>query len=153
MSSVNVVKPATAETVNGLHVERFGIAFGDEANRPAYVRQQDCIRAEIFGSATCQAAGLTARGAAPVLSLCRALIEAGHDPTTPLEAWRGTVLALRIRSIGEGAQFEVADDRNGRPRFRRRRDRGDGAGSPVAQFNRGSNPRASRAKRTQGGPP
>jgi hypothetical protein len=39
--------------------------------------------------------------------LCRKLIEAGHDPAAPLEAWRGGVLCLRVRSIGEGARLEV----------------------------------------------
>jgi hypothetical protein len=66
-------------------------------------------------------------GAAPVLALCRKLIEAGHDPATPLEAWRGAILCLRIRSIGEGAQLTVQDSKTGRPRFLRWR---EGVGEP-----------------------
>ena len=38
------------------------------------------IRAALIGSDSCEAEGITARGSAPVLALCRALIEAGHDP-------------------------------------------------------------------------
>jgi hypothetical protein len=49
--------------------------------------------------------------------------------------WRGDVLCLRIRSIGEAAQLTVEDDRHGRPRLRRWRNRarGCGAAPPVRQ--------------------
>lgn len=59
-------------------------------------------------AARCQGEGTIARGSAPVLALCRALIKAGHDPAKPLEAWRGDTLALRVRTIGEGARLRVA---------------------------------------------
>jgi hypothetical protein len=66
------------------------------------------IRAEIVGQAQATACGVTVTGRnAPVLALCRALIEAGHDPATPLEAYRGSTLCLRVRSIGEGAKLTV----------------------------------------------
>jgi hypothetical protein len=62
------------------------------------------IRGELLGLSQATAAGITVTGRhAPVLSLCRALIEAGHDPAIPLEAYRGAMLCLRVRSIGEGA--------------------------------------------------
>jgi hypothetical protein len=32
--------------------------------------------------------------------MCRALITAGHDPASRLEAYRGNLLCLRVRSIG-----------------------------------------------------
>jgi hypothetical protein len=92
------------------------------------------IRAELVGSDTCTALGITVRGYAPVLDLCRALIAVGHDPTRPLEAWRGDVLALRVRSISEGAKLTVGDDRFGRPTFRRwTGPPGDAGAAPVAQ--------------------
>ena len=59
------------------------------------------LRAELIGSRRCSAVGITATGNAPVLTLCRRLIEAGHDPAARLEAYRGTTLCLRVRSIGE----------------------------------------------------
>src|SRR5262245_39791864 len=65
------------------------------------------LRAVIIGSNQAEANGVTAHGHAPVLALCRALIEAGHDPNTPLEAYRGTTLCLKVRSIGEGARLTV----------------------------------------------
>src|SRR5215831_11766633 len=92
------------------------------------------IRAELIGSNSCSALGITARGHAPVLALCQLLIEAGHDPNRPLLAYRGDTLCLRVRSIVEGAALAVEDDRMGRPRFRRRRALGAGAAPYVAQI-------------------
>jgi len=65
------------------------------------------INAELIGEDTCSAAGITARCSDPVLGLCRKLVAAGFDPATPLKAWRGKVLCLRVRSIGEGALLEI----------------------------------------------
>jgi hypothetical protein len=64
------------------------------------------IQAELIGSDCCSALGITERSSTPVLGLCRLLVEAGHDPATPLEAWRGSTLCLRIHRIGEAAQLE-----------------------------------------------
>jgi hypothetical protein len=76
------------------------------------------IRAELLGLSQATAPGITVSGRhAPVLSLCRALIEAGHDPAAALEAYRGTTLCLRVRSIGEGAALTVRDGVDGKPRF------------------------------------
>jgi hypothetical protein len=96
------------------------------------------IRAVLIRSDRCEAEGIIAYGYAPVLDLCRALIKAGHDPKRALHAYRGEVLALAVRSIGEGAQLTVEDTR-GTPHLRRWRDRSRryGAGSPVAQTDNG----------------
>jgi hypothetical protein len=69
------------------------------------------IRAMLTGSDACTACGSTADANAPVLALCRSLIEAGHDPESRLEAWRGPVLCLVVRSIGEAARLRVREDR------------------------------------------
>jgi hypothetical protein len=45
------------------------------------------------------------RCSAPVLALCRRLIEAGHEPERSLYAYRGAVL---VRSIGEAARLRIA---------------------------------------------
>jgi hypothetical protein len=50
------------------------------------------------------ALGHKVRAAAPVLAPCRELIELGHDPTCQLHAYRNGVLALWVRSIGQGFQ-------------------------------------------------
>jgi hypothetical protein len=77
------------------------------------------ILAEVIGSDCARAEGISAFGEAPVLRLCRALLKAGHDPARPLEAYRGDVMCLRVRSIGEGAGLEIASNGVGfRPRSR-----------------------------------
>ena len=35
------------------------------------------------------------------------VVEAGHDPATPLEAYRGDTLCLRVNSIGRAARLEA----------------------------------------------
>src|SRR5215831_11859210 len=47
------------------------------------------INATLTGSDCCEALDITARGRAPVLDLCRALVAAGRDPCRPLYAYRG----------------------------------------------------------------
>jgi hypothetical protein len=69
--------------------------------------QQTPIRAELIGSDQCSAEGFNARGAAPVLVLCRELIAAGLNPDQALQVYRGATLALRVRSIGEAANLEI----------------------------------------------
>jgi hypothetical protein len=82
------------------------------------MKQAEPIEAELIGSNECRARGITTRGSAPVLALCRALLGAGYDPSRPLHVLRGKVLALKVRSIGEGAELTVSDA-HGRPRLRR----------------------------------
>ena len=74
------------------------------------------IDAELSKDDICSAFGITVKSPSPVLSLCRKLVALGHDPSTPLDAWRGDVLCLRIRSIGEAARLEVNGEGTG---FRR----------------------------------
>ena len=69
------------------------------------------IRAEIIGSNYCTAENCAVHGPTPVLKLCRQLLAAGFDPARPLDVYRGAALALRIRSIGEGAKLTV-DEHN-----------------------------------------
>ena len=96
--------------------------------KPAHQSPQVAIRAALSGSDACSAAGITARGSSPVLALCRLLIEVGHNPDQPLEAYRGEVLALTVRSIGLGARLEIASHGVG---FQAAR--GCGAASSVRQ--------------------
>ena len=79
---------------------------------------ETAIRAELIGSNRCAALGITVSATAPVLALCRQLIAAGHDPGLPLEAWRGPILCLRVRSIGEAAELRLATHGGGFERSR-----------------------------------
>jgi hypothetical protein len=65
------------------------------------------IRAEIVGKDRASALDVEVRASAPVLSLCRELLAAGLDPYAAVEAYRAGTLALRMRSIGEGARLEL----------------------------------------------
>jgi hypothetical protein len=65
------------------------------------------IRAELVGSDQRSALGIIIKSSAPALELCRRLVAAGHDPDQRLDVYRGNVLALRIRSIGEAAGLET----------------------------------------------
>ena len=75
------------------------------------------IRAELIGSATATALGISARSNSPILTLCRLLIRAGHNPSARLEAYRGSTLCLRVCSIGEGARLTVKEPNGGRAHF------------------------------------
>lgn len=78
------------------------------------------IRADLINNETCRvrAAGLTACSSSPVLSLCRLLVKHGFDPERPLLVFRGEVLALKIRTLREGAALEVNKDGTGFRPFR-----------------------------------
>jgi len=65
------------------------------------------IRADLIGSDQCIAQGITVRGSAPVLRLCRELVAAKVDPDRPLHAHRADILCLVVRSIGEAAHLDV----------------------------------------------
>ena len=72
------------------------------------------IRAELRGDTgmdpgifECTAEGITVRGGTPVIQLCRKLIGQGRASASPMQVFRGEVLALHIRSIGEAARLRV----------------------------------------------
>ena len=77
----------------------------------------DPIEAELIGSNECRARdrarGITVRSSSPVLALCRALVGDGYDPHRPLHVYRGRTLALKVRSIGEGARLRVSSSGTG----------------------------------------
>jgi hypothetical protein len=90
---------------------------------------QQLNRAELIGSDQCTAAGITLQSPSPVLAMCRALLDAGHDPTARLECYRGTTLCLTVRSIGEAAALELNSKGTGFKRAARRC-----AQPPIASF-------------------
>ena len=101
----------------------FSIHDAQIAGKTNSIVEAKAIFAELIGSNTCTAAGVTVVDHAPVLASCRVLVTAGQDPNRPLHAYRGGVLCLCVRSIGEGARLTVEDDPHGRPRLRRWRNR------------------------------
>ena len=74
--------------------------------------------------------GMTVRSPSPILALCRQLVESStYASSTPLDAYRGDMLCLRVRSIGEAAKLEIDDISFCRIRGRRRARR-----SPTDSF-------------------
>jgi hypothetical protein len=60
------------------------------------LQRQPTIRAELHGSSSCTAEGLTVKSPSPVIGLCKALVDAGRDPATPLEAYRDNVICACV---------------------------------------------------------
>jgi hypothetical protein len=89
------------------------------------------ITARLIGSDTAIALGITVTAGAPVLELCRKLVAAGHDLASRLDAYRGDVLCLQVRSIGESARLEI----NGHGTGFKRAGRG-GTASPMRETRR-----------------
>ena len=84
-----------------------------ERNYPSPTSAISAVRAELIGANCAIAPGIKAHSPSPVLALCRALVEAGHNPATPLHIYRGDTLALKVRSIGEAARLEVNGEGTG----------------------------------------
>jgi hypothetical protein len=66
------------------------------------------IRADL-SNGVASAKGHATGGNAPILNLCRLLIADNEDPRSPMMVWRGATIALKIRSIGEGARLGVRE--------------------------------------------
>jgi hypothetical protein len=141
----NGERPATDCTVNGA-LKTSGTRNA-RTSKPNTNKSQDPIRAELFGSDTCHAEGITARSSSPVLGLCRKLIQAGHDLGRPLHAYRGITLCLVVRSIGEAAALEINAHGTAFVAFRPRR-----AGPPVGKNHLGDIRWPGHAATARGGP-
>jgi hypothetical protein len=120
MNARHSAGPAVAYATNGARrrIDQLGgtvnFVATPDCNRP------QAIRAELIGPNICKTLGITAIGSAPVLSFCRKLLAAGVNPDRPMLVFRGSTLALRVRSIGEGAGLRVRGDGHGFEREERR---------------------------------
>lgn len=81
--------------------------------------RQEPVIAELVGddSCRCREIGAPVTANAPVLAMCRQLLATGVDPDTPLCVYRRGVLALKVRSLREGARLTVKTAGNGTPIF------------------------------------
>jgi hypothetical protein len=98
--------PGAVTALGASEIDQLGGTVDLEDSHPLSFTQGP-IRAQLNGSDGCSALGITATGSTPVLALCRMLIETGVDPETPLEVFRGDILCLWVRSIGEAAELRV----------------------------------------------
>jgi hypothetical protein len=96
----------------------------------------------IINSDRCEIDDLVVKHNAPVLAMCRKLIEAGYDQDRPLETYRGDTLRLRISSVCYGAKWTVEDNRVRTPTHARSWDRvaSTGRASPVRPKDGPANP-------------
>ena len=63
------------------------------------------IIAKLINDDVAQAGDIVARSRTPVFALCRALLAAGANPNSKLECFRGSVVALTVKTIGIGAKL------------------------------------------------
>jgi hypothetical protein len=75
----------------------------------------ETIHATLTGSDRCEAVNVIAVGHAPVLTLCRQLLERGIDPDIAMVVFRRGQVALRVRAIGQAAKLAVEDNKYGTP--------------------------------------
>jgi hypothetical protein len=74
------------------------------------------IIAQLIGDDTAKAGDIVARSRSPVFALCRALLAAGANPNSKLECFRGSVLALTVKTIGAGAKLTIMENNRSGPR-------------------------------------
>ena len=113
-----IKSPGAVAALGASEIDGLGRHVVSEISSAPIVTQAP-IPATLIGSDRCEREGYTVRAYAPVLAMCRELVAAGYDPATPLEAYRGDILCLRVRSIGEGAKYTVKDNSTGTPALRR----------------------------------
>ena len=107
-------------------------AAGAQA-RPRKSDIPKAICAELIGSDTASAVGISITAYTPVLELCMTLVTAGHDPATPLHAYRALTLCLKVRSIGEAARLRISPAGVG---FKRLPPPHGSGASPIAEMRR-----------------
>ena len=74
------------------------------------MRRGAVIIAQLTGHDRAQAGDIVARSRSPVFALCRALLAAGANPNSKLECFRGSVLALTVKTIGIGAKLTIKEN-------------------------------------------
>ena len=74
------------------------------------------IIARLTNDDVAQAGDIVARSRTPVFALCRALLAAGANPNSRLECFRGSVLALTVKSVGIGAKLTIRETVTDGPR-------------------------------------
>lgn len=89
------------------------------------------IKAELSGSRSCSAAGLSVDAYAPVCALARQMIRNGFGPERGLEVHRGSVLCF-VTTLATAAALTVEDGPDGVARFRPYRPPGLGVAPPIA---------------------
>jgi hypothetical protein len=117
MTSRKAARPAPA--VTGREPQAIDL-LGGKINPARNIQpKQEHVIAELVGddSCRCQEIDAAVTANAPVLALCRQLLATGINPDMALRVYRRGVLALKVRSIREGARLTVKTAGNGTPIF------------------------------------
>jgi hypothetical protein len=67
------------------------------------------IIAQLIGHDRAQASDVVVRSRSPVFALCRALLAPGANRNSRLECFRGSVLALTVKTVGIGAKLTIRE--------------------------------------------
>ena len=117
MISRKAARPASA--VTGRESQVIDLLAGKINPSRNILAKREHVIAELVGDDCCRCqeidAAVTAN--APVLAMCRQLLATGVDPDTPLRVYRRGVLAVKVRSIREGARLTVKTAGNVTPIF------------------------------------
>jgi hypothetical protein len=96
--------------------------------------QQPTIRAKLFGSTTCTCVGLTVCADAPVLEMCRKLVQLGLDPKTKLDVFQHGTHSITVGEISPAAELKIAGNGVGFVTKRRRQASPTVIASPLQNF-------------------
>jgi hypothetical protein len=103
-------KPAPAFGEPASNHEHLGGRLTERNTLIGAGHQPEAVRCELTGSNGATALGLAVKGSrSPVFELCRRLMAGDADPEAALECFRGSVLALRVSSIGAGAALVIRE--------------------------------------------
>jgi hypothetical protein len=78
------------------------------ANKPQPGRNKhQPIKGRLIGDYTCHVGNLTTNADTPIFEMCRLLLLHGYTADRPLLVFRGSTLAVTVRTIREGARLAV----------------------------------------------
>ncbi len=111
MQGVSAAQPDTNQRFAEVTTTGFPAAEGGSPSASVGAAMSGAvIIATLIGTDTAQAGDIVSRGRSPVFALCRVLLAAGANPNSKLECFRGSVLALTVKTIGIGAKLTIKEN-------------------------------------------
>jgi hypothetical protein len=109
MQGVNAAQADADQRFADVTTTAFPAAEGGSSASVGAAMNGAVIVAQLIGDDTAQAGDIVVRSRSPVFALCRALLAAGANPNSRLECFRGSVLALTVKSVGIGAKLTIRE--------------------------------------------
>ena len=110
MQGVSAAQADTDQRFAEVTKTAFPAAEGGSSASMGAAMSGTVIVAQLFGHDRAQAGDIVVRSRSPVFALCRALLAAGANPNGRLECFRGSVLALTVKSVGIGAKLTIKEN-------------------------------------------